>query len=256
MSRKCDQDFSSFDLLLDTICNTFGGIVFISLLMVILAQSESNESQKTIKESTESINQSIASLNNQINQLNEKIKGKKEQMRQNEPNSIVTLKNQIEQLNQKIEDSKKKNQRQLRFPRLKAVSDKNSIVIAIQSSKLYIIQDVYSQSYVNRGFDKSDVEVSVSSLDKRHMFSIKLLPNRGQLISEGSLISGKLKDALHHLNPDHEYILFCVSKNSFTEFNYVKKMFIERGFEYNWIIISDVDDTIQLSSGGGSASVQ
>lgn len=37
--KKSDGNISSFDLLLDTMCNTFGGIVFIALLLSILAGS-------------------------------------------------------------------------------------------------------------------------------------------------------------------------------------------------------------------------
>jgi hypothetical protein len=37
--RGSSGDISSLDLLLDTICNTFGGIVFIALLLAILAQA-------------------------------------------------------------------------------------------------------------------------------------------------------------------------------------------------------------------------
>lgn len=43
MSKKDDSDDGSLDLLLDTICNTFGGVLFISLLVVILLNLSSNE---------------------------------------------------------------------------------------------------------------------------------------------------------------------------------------------------------------------
>ena len=36
MSRRAEDDGGSLELLLDTICNTFGGIVFISILVVML----------------------------------------------------------------------------------------------------------------------------------------------------------------------------------------------------------------------------
>lgn len=41
--RRRSQDESSLELLLDTICNTFGGIVFISLLVVVLLSMSSKE---------------------------------------------------------------------------------------------------------------------------------------------------------------------------------------------------------------------
>lgn len=43
MSRKSATSGDSLDLLLDTICNTFGGILFISMLVVILVNAASSE---------------------------------------------------------------------------------------------------------------------------------------------------------------------------------------------------------------------
>ena len=39
MGRQNNGDLTSFELLLDTMCNTFGGIVFIALLLAILSQA-------------------------------------------------------------------------------------------------------------------------------------------------------------------------------------------------------------------------
>ena len=36
MSRKPNDDDGSLELLLDTICNTFGGVLFISILVILL----------------------------------------------------------------------------------------------------------------------------------------------------------------------------------------------------------------------------
>ena len=41
--RKQQNDNGSLELLLDTICNTFGGILFISLLVVILLNTTSEK---------------------------------------------------------------------------------------------------------------------------------------------------------------------------------------------------------------------
>ena len=43
MKRNASSTGDSLDLLLDTICNTFGGIVFISMLVVILVNAASSE---------------------------------------------------------------------------------------------------------------------------------------------------------------------------------------------------------------------
>ena len=43
--RKKGEDDSSLDLLLDTMCNTFGGIVFITILVALIT----NNTTKVIK---------------------------------------------------------------------------------------------------------------------------------------------------------------------------------------------------------------
>jgi hypothetical protein len=48
MSRKADNQEGSLELLLDTICNTFGGILFISILVVILLNSSSRQIAETV----------------------------------------------------------------------------------------------------------------------------------------------------------------------------------------------------------------
>ena len=47
MTRKRASDEGSMDLLLDTICNTFGGVLFISILVVLLLNVSSTEATKT-----------------------------------------------------------------------------------------------------------------------------------------------------------------------------------------------------------------
>jgi hypothetical protein len=45
MGRRSNDENSSFDMLLDTICNTFGGVVFIALMLAIFTQSEEVDDQ-------------------------------------------------------------------------------------------------------------------------------------------------------------------------------------------------------------------
>jgi len=48
MSRKSSASGDSLDLLLDTICNTFGGILFISMLVVILVNAANTEVSQSL----------------------------------------------------------------------------------------------------------------------------------------------------------------------------------------------------------------
>jgi hypothetical protein len=52
MARRRDQEDSSLELLLDTICNVFGGIVFIAILVSILTSAESSEVEATAQDAS------------------------------------------------------------------------------------------------------------------------------------------------------------------------------------------------------------
>lgn len=64
-SRRRRQASDSLDLLLDTICNTFGGILFIALLVVILLQLQGEQSEATPAQQVTSAD--LADLRNQLN---------------------------------------------------------------------------------------------------------------------------------------------------------------------------------------------
>lgn len=79
MSRRSNEEISSLDLLLDTICNAFGGIVFIALLMAILTQATSDTIKADAKEERQIIDalkatEAVAILSNIVEELNGKLK--------------------------------------------------------------------------------------------------------------------------------------------------------------------------------------
>lgn len=78
MSRKSDSDADSLDLLLDTICNTFGGVLFISILVVVLISVTS--SQRTIESADAS--EQYAAAQRKLAQSQLELKEIKERLRQ------------------------------------------------------------------------------------------------------------------------------------------------------------------------------
>lgn len=63
--RRRDDALDSFDLFLDTVCNTFGGIVFLAILLAIMVQNRSvTRSEEEIKEpaSAQEIREALAAL--------------------------------------------------------------------------------------------------------------------------------------------------------------------------------------------------
>lgn len=261
--NRLGSDPGSFDLLLDTMCNTFGGIVFIALLLSILSQSleikkeyDIAENQppdilkKAIQKKVEQVKFNI-SLEEEIEQLVKNIRTDR-QLLVSAKESIKDLENRVRVLNQEITASEKQKQRELRLPKLHLIK-KTPVFFAIRQDKFYAITDiayaiadVSKNTRIDRGYDTSDVFVR----KYKNVINIEPLSGKGQEIIKGAENTGKIHQAILNINPAKEFIAFAVYPDSFAGFNYVKNIFVKRGFDYNWFIITD-----QLSIVKGSGQV-
>lgn len=62
MSRRRDEEFSSLELLTDTICNVFGGVLFIALMLAIISQMSGSSSPQTPSDSGRPVVDELTSL--------------------------------------------------------------------------------------------------------------------------------------------------------------------------------------------------
>ncbi|MBF0468852.1 MAG: hypothetical protein HQK61_08210 [Desulfamplus sp.] len=282
-----DDDSGSFELLLDTMCNTFGGIVFIALLLSLLSQSaeinnlssisdhsgtnysgsnlslkddlnNNTDSDSSIKELLKKVEQvkSDISAKERKNQLENQIKIDQRRSASTQE-SIKSLEKEVVRLKQEIASSQKPRQRELRLPRLHKI-EKSPVFIAIRQGRFYTITDVsysiadlLSGSWGNsgRGYDASDNFIR----EYNNVIYIEPLAGKGQTIRKGSENMGKILQAISNINPQKEFVTFAVYPDSFSEFNYVKNIFIDRGFDYNWFIIKD---RLSLAKGSGALQAQ
>lgn len=283
MRRNKGAQFSSFDLFLDTMCNTFGGIVLIALLLALFPRStgksinansdadkkllrieqtaeinrisnklkhlrqvaqwmQNNQGHNTTSKFSESTFKDIRKKNKD---LSKDLRDKKEELAEitrkikqvNETINMCDLENKgieenINNLKGKIKEYRENSQRQIRLPRLQQIQNKQTVFIALKDHKLYTVSDVSDEFSVNRGYDETEVRVEKGP----GLEIVELLPSEGQLITEGSEVTGALREAVDNIDPQYEYISFAVYTNSFAEFNYVKKLFVKRGVKYNWSI--------------------
>lgn len=247
MKNNRHGDLTSFELLLDTMCNTFGGIIFIALLLTILSQTIGNNKPHDIVKNTD--DQHEAPIDSSEHHY--------------DPDDLATLlegnellKDTNDQIETAIYDIRKKidrvqesRNRTLRLPRLHPVA-KKPVFLAVSGGKLYAISDVSGKySSKNRDYDKSDVRVreSVGYAD------IDLVKGKGQVIKVGAENSGKFKQAITNIDPNNEFISFAVYKDSFAEFNYIKTIFINIGFSYSFHIIIKDNFVITYTSRGAEA---
>lgn len=256
MRKYRQDDLTSFELLLDTMCNTFGGIVFIALLLTILSQAigNSNTENTPVEPRPEpEINTSqseIQGLRDQSNELTT-LRNDLEARLNNSLMDIALTKDKIERqgselerLTEAVDHEKKMRERPLRLPRLHAIS-KVPVFLAIQHGKFYAINDVSTSYNRHRVYDRSDIGVRESGGDT----AIDTLPGRGQVIKEGAEKFGKLKQAITNINPQNEFVSFAVDRNSFAEFIYVKNLFIQQGFDYHWVV---QEGTIHITKTSGT----
>lgn len=265
--RGSDDDGSgSFELLLDTMCNTFGGIVFIALLLTILSQSVEIKTESDInKEAPANIEQ--RALLKRVEQVKQKISLKEQQEQltrqilvQNQllassKESLKALEQYRDQMVAEIAASESLQQRELRLPRLHPIK-KSPVFLAISQGRIYCITDISyavasgsNSSWGRRGYDSSDVFIS----EYQNRTTIELLAGRGEMVKKGAEKRGKFHQALSNINKEREFITFAVYPDSFAQFNYVKEIFIDRGFDYNWFIIKD---RLSLVKGGGEIHAQ
>lgn len=101
MTRKEEGDDGSLDLLLDTICNTFGGVLFISMLVVILLNMTSEQvdfspPDPSAQEDLVELNKDLEKDRKEIEQLDREIQQQQEIEKQIVDPEIRTLVERLE----------------------------------------------------------------------------------------------------------------------------------------------------------------
>jgi hypothetical protein len=263
--KKGDLHFSSFEMLLDAMCNTFGGIVFIALLLAILSNAIETENPVKYTEmpsSFEPLNSKlvdnlntcepklaeISTLSLEIDQIKNKqqlLERKYSQLQseiRHAENIKQALEKKVQAVRTLIDITKQQKQRKLRMPLLHQVH-KHSVFFAVHNKKFYAISDIKHGYNGSRGFDGSDAAVQKET----GLIQVEIKEDKGQPVTENAIKKGKLRQAIVNIDPEHEFVNFAVSKNSFGEFNTIKKIFIDKGFEYNWAIMDGNSFTISYA---------
>lgn len=109
MTRKEETDDGSLDLLLDTICNTFGGVLFISMLVVILLNMTSE--QVDFSPPDPSAQKDLVQLNQSLEQDHEEIERLEQEIEQQQEIQQQLVDPEIRTLVERLEiDRKERNQ--------------------------------------------------------------------------------------------------------------------------------------------------
>ncbi len=265
MRRPRNDDLSSFDLVLDIMCNAFGGMIFIALMLTIISQtiaihepedvenrwreihSKSPESQE--KETSDNPldrhggHGAFQKGDERRRQLMEQIKRLKDDNLKLDI-TLHQLKQETDALLRKIDDLKQKSERELRYPRLHAI-DKQPVFIALRYNKLYPISNL-SAPYGNsrhRGYDLSHLK----RWEEGDRTMIDPIAGRGEQVfdvTENMIQAGRrrgrlIDDRFNTINPEKEYLSFAVYPDAFEAFLALKSFCIEQQFDYNWFIVKE-----------------
>jgi len=284
--KRAESEASSFYLLLDMMCNAFGGIIFIGLLIAIISNSMSRQENHSEAAGVQNLgevekNIEVSRLNREKQDLQATAARIKETLGQADNSSLsvaettalissnaqlqleiialassnaslssavadcmksaeastiskADIKEQLKRLSEELRQKREELTRTVRLPRLHAVEGKQSVFFAIKDGKCYALTDVSTKHspWLHRDYDKDEAVVeSGPGLDV-----IELRDKAGQVVKPGCEGEGKIAQAIANLDKECEFPSFSVYTNSFGEFNYMKTLFVKRGFEYNWII--------------------
>jgi hypothetical protein len=144
------------------------------------------------------------------------------------------IETQIAQLREDLSQKRKEATRSLRLPHLHSVEGKRPVFAAIKDGRFYAVSELSRGKHSGQDseYDAEDVIVEHGPA----MDVIEMRRNAGQVVKLGCEQEGKIASALINIDPSADYLSFAVYTNSFGEFNYVKALFVKKGFEYNWIV--------------------
>jgi len=246
MKRERNADSDSFDMLLDAMCNTFGGIVFIALLIALLSNASSSFTESapapptpkipewlTVCEECKNIVILIGQAGKEIADLGIKKENLGDQTKDMDQ-GIIKGNATIDDLMKKIKDLENSDSNSM--PMLQGTT-KKGVFLAIHNGNLFSVNNINQKYHENqeRGYDLSDVSV-------KKILNIDIISLRkGQPVTEKALQKdGKIKKILSNINPSKEYVDIMVSKNSFAEFIKIKKEIInKKHIAYKWAILPD-----------------
>ena len=274
MRRTSDDSEGSLDLLLDTICNMFGGIVLIAILLAIVSQliGSGSQSEKPpdpgerkggiTKEEWEEQGQTIASLTNQIHALRQVV-GANEVDETDQSTltgwqaalaaaaaALATAQDEHEDVQDELTRTSNalahvSGDERVSPPMEQTAGNLSRVLLAVRYGKLYAVQDV-SRSSPPRGFDASNVEVEPGA---GGTILLGFPNNKGQPITAGCEGRAPLRDVLLNVSTNREYLYFVVYPDSYAQFNYVKGLAIKNGFRYTWNPMES-GDVVQITPYG------
>ena len=169
MKRKSHHE-SSLDLLLDTICNMFGMVIFIAVLAAVIAtargeqqiaeitmqmatesmpqtdmerdQDSQNIERDSLTSTIESSNEQLTRNRNTIDRLSTDIATLSERIGPSDPSEVINQREaEVKTLEDAIQEAKSESQIPVRTPRRHTIEDRIPVQVVMTGGRLYVIND-------------------------------------------------------------------------------------------------------------------
>lgn len=262
MARRAQNEApeDSLDLFLSTSCDSFGGIVFITLLVCLLPAKSATEALVELERSREKITQikrELPELEAQLSQWTslkelEQALREKSGLQQRDGNDLKQDVSRAEaeaqarlrerdELKIAIANSEKSavDVRQTRLPRLHKV-EKQNYYIVLCNGKVYLPIRVENLAKDN----DSDFELVTHANFKE----FKPRPEKGTEVSAWLKAEDGARSVREHLPRDKVLINIVVYPDSIAGFDFVRGAFTSSGYDYNWVPMPK-NNTIKFAIG-------
>lgn len=274
MKRAVEESEGSLDLLLDTICNMFGGIVLIAILLAVVSQFSARVSRQVkreeakegvTKEQWQQQGETIALLQQNIIELEEQTSQSRPVV-ENEEEDLDALARLLKALHAENDRlSEEQLETAARLAKIRAAlsgegggtegfaieSDGTPVFCAVRFGRFFAIHDVWSKAY-----PRARVERQVALLPQADgSVKVRLKKEVGQAVSQGCELRGAIRATLENIKPDREFLDVVVYPDSYASFVYLLKVIKKNHLGYSWVPFPEGEEIKISSSAGGKRKV-
>jgi hypothetical protein len=194
---------SSLEMLLDTMCNMLGGVVFIALMVAVVAQDSTVHTPDQYREQAAQLSNDLASVV--------------------ASNTIVT--SELQAVLQRLQDPRQRPQTNvMRLPNLAATTRQPWIVI-MQYGKVYPLDVLSSDSRAMPIINNQAVVFQAQS------GYVEPRPGKGEMPESGVT---QMVQAFKDNSKTNFYFTFLVYDDSFEAFVRARETAVKLGFQYGW----------------------
>lgn len=303
--RRRSAPPDSLELLLDTICNTFGGVLFLAILIAVLIRTSSKIQDRPDEEappatpvSAEEWYKAEANLQKALSErealekaierqtallgeiagpefqealgkqkIRDEARRKLLEQHREALGELAELQEKLEGLDAElagldrsladlprhIEDAKKELEKQIaartqasRMSRTRTTS-KREVSGILRYGRFYLWHH-YDEHGNRLGVNTDDMLILEENADE---YLVEPKPFGGAVVADNPAATAALSRILARFDRDKRYLGVVVYPDSFKQFGYLKKLFIERGFEYRLMPTEPGERIVDRGGRGG-----